>query len=70
LIWQQMNSGRDGSFVAESAEVRITTCIVPGLGIAGRVTPVITPVPPPAGNGTMSLPPPRRVHHQVQVGAP
>ena len=47
-----------------------TTCIVPGFGIAGRVTLVITPVPPVTGSGTKSLPTPVWLHHQVQVGAP
>src|ERR1700712_338474 len=69
FTWQQMNCGFDGSLVAESAAVRITTCIVPGLAIAGSVTEVIVPVPPPTGSGAKSLPTPALLHHQVQVGA-
>src|SRR5882757_8902077 len=69
LTWQQMNSGFPGSLVAESAAVRITTCIVPGYGIAGRVTLVMVAEPPVTGSGTKSLPTPRWLQNQRQVGA-
>src|SRR4051794_38095856 len=56
LTWQQTKSGFEGTLEAARAAVRTTTCIGPGLGIAGRVTLVIVPLPPVTGIGTMSVP--------------